>query len=532
MATATDLISNRGDASLGLSNTAIPVTNSKDLDVINQTARDIYLNNTARNQQLFQRKLQDRDKLLAAIDSGDIPVPDILEEDTPIVKEGLEKLDKAFENRVKKGINDLDAAREYKKALQEAKFRTTQAAARKIFYDQESGAIGKETLPRKQEARKKNLEGVLKAGFYKDIVPYQQTQDLDIEGSILSTGANITEQFSDPKTLTKGKRTVFDYGKTLDNNKNNFLNDVNKRYDQEQLINSIQSLQPKQFQDTIASINNQIAGHNQQKGLIKGQAGYVDPVQVVVDPQTGQGMIQESLPDFAAKFTLANQKPLASIETVFDKDAANYALGKERNRIAGINAGANAMRARTYAAVQQKKLSQMDADEKQGNTIWSGWVDKITTKGGEPNDIVWAGDLPKGYTLIGGLDENGKPIELKPKIKESVDKDGKVIATSRYYQTRYKGSDGKDVQKDFLKDQYDDYKKLAKDKGYSADVYKDWLKGLIKDGAIEMEVVGENGTANFNTAFQTVRALSNKLSTKGEEPVFGTETVETETINE
>lgn len=503
-----------GNSNLGLSDVDIPVTTSKSLDLVNQASRDIYLNNIARNQQLFQQRVKDRDRLLSELDSGSIRVGDLLEEDMPVVKEGLEKLDQAFENRIKKGINDLDAAREYKKALREAQDRVTQAQGRKVFYDSESGAIGKETLPRKQTARKQNLDSVIKGGFWKDITPYQQTQDLDVQGSILSTAANISTPYTDPKTLTKGTRTLFDYDKTLDNNVNNFLNDVDKRYDQQQLVREIQGLDTKSFENTLKGINERITEYNQLKGLAPGAKGYVEPVKY--DIVQGKGVIAEKMPDFAAKYTLASQKPFASGTSEFDKDRANFMLGQERNRIAAMNAGANQMKARAYSALQNKKLQDMNDADRQANTIWTGWVDKVNTKtvpGYGESDLVWAKDLPKGYRNISGLDKDGKPIELKPLKKGTVE----------YYQTRYKGTDGKDVGKDFLKEKYD----LYKGSGGSGS-YKDYLKELIKNGVINMEVMGENGTADFETAFQTVRSLSNRASTKGEEPVFGTETVETE----
>jgi hypothetical protein len=514
MATGTEILSYRGDPNLGVgANADIPVNSTKDLDLINQTSRDIYLNGVNRNQQMFQQKIRDRDALLSEIDSGKIKVGDLLEQDAPIVKEGLEKLDEAFENRIKKGINDIDAARAYKKALRDAQDRVTQAQGRKIFYDGEGGEIGKETLPRKQEARKKNLDNVINGGFWKDIQPYQQTQDLDIAGSILSTAANITTEFTDPKTYTKGKRTVFDYEKTLQNNVDNFLNDVNKRYDQDQLLREIQELDAPTFTQSVQSINNQIAEHNKAKGLAPGAKGYVEPVKFTVE--NGKGMIAEKAPDFAAKYTLAHQKPLASTETQFDKERAAFDINKRKLGIAQQNADANTKRANTYSAIQQKKLSQMDNDEKQGNKIWSGLTDRITTyPKGDGNDIIWAKDVPAGYTYIGGLDKEGKPIKLKPKKKGSVE----------FYETKYKGSDGQDLEKNFLKGKFDAYKG-----GGGKGDYKAYVKELIKNGVVNLEIAGENGTADFETAFQTQRAINNKLSSKGEEPVFGME--ETTEVN-
>lgn len=519
--TVSDLIGYTGNAGLGFgANADVPVSATKDLDVVNRTGEQLMLQNMAQNKALFDQKVQDRNKLMQAIDSGDLKVGNLLEEDTPYVKEGLNKLDEAWAAMVKKGVNDIDSQLAYKKALRDAQDRVTQAQSRFVGDTEQRTQAASETLPRKREAMLKNLDTWKKKGFWGEVQPYQQTQDLDIAGSILNTAANVTEQFTDPNNpLIKGKRTVFDYDKTLDSNKNNFLNDVNKRYDQQQLLNAIQSLPPDQFDETLTSINNRIDEYNKQKGFTKGQQGYVDEVKVAVDPKTGKAMVQERLPDFAAKFTLANQKPFSQVETTFDKDRAAYELGKERNKIAGANAAANQLRARTYASLQQKKLSQMDEGEKMGNTIWSGWIDKITTypKGNVGNDVVWAKDLPKGYTYIAGLNEKGQPIQLKPKKKGNVE----------YFETKYKGADGADIGKDFLKEKYD----LYKESGGKGD-YKKYLKDLIKNGVVNMEVAGENGTADFNTAFQTVRALSNKINSKDEEPVFGTESSESDNTNE
>lgn len=527
MASVSELIGYTGNADLGLgSNASVPVSAAGDLDNINRTAEMLTMANIAQNKVLFDQKIQDRNKMMEAIDSGDIQVKDLLEEDTPYVTEGLNKLDDAWAEMVKKGPNNIDAQRTYKKALRDAQDRVTQAQARFLGDKEQRVAAANETLPRKQQAMMKNLEGWKKKGFWGEVMPYQQTQDLDIPGSILNTAAIITTPYTDPKTLTKGTRSVFDFGKTLESNKVNFLNDVNKRYDQEQLLNAIQSLDPNQFEATITSMNNRIKEYNDTMGFKPGQKEFVEEIKVLVNPQTGQGVIQERLPDFAAKFTLANQKPFTAGTSEFDKDRASFLLGQERNRIAGINAGANAMKARAYSALQNKKLSQMTEDEKQGNKIWSGIIDRIKTQSitGANNkdivwegDIVWAADLPKGYTYIGGLDKNGKPIELKPK----------VTGKTKFYGTRYTGTDGQDVQKDFLRDKYSQYKE-----GGGKGDYKNYIKDLLKNGIINLELVGENGTADFETAFQTVRALSNRLSTKGEEPVFGTETIETEVKNE
>lgn len=515
MATGLEILASGGEAGLG-SNASIPAIATNDLDVVNRTADRLLMANLAQNQELYQQKLRERDQLLQEIDSGSIKVGDLLEQDMPVVKEGLQKLDDAYFARIKKGINDLDAAREYKKALREAQDRVTQAQARKVFYDSTVGQISKETLPRKQKAMNEHLQKTINGGFFKDLTPYQQSQDLDIQGSILSTAQNITEQYTDPKNpLMKGKRTLFDYDKTLQANKTNFLNDVDKRYDQQQLMNAIQSLPEQDFIDNLTAINNRIIEYNQTKGLQPGQPGYVTEIDYEVDPQTGQAMIRESLPDFAAKYTLANQKPFGAVETQFDKDMANYLLGQERNRIAEMNAKANQQRAAAYAALQRKKLNQLTEQEKQIKNFWGQVTSKVKERMLSKNgvmtqgDYVFVGDLPPGYQNVGGLDPTGKPIPLTPK---------QTPKGVLYYDTKFYDIDGNEVD---LKGQYEEYRKLG-----GKETYNDLRNKLINSGNLNMELVGANGVANFETAFQTARALSNKIGSGKEEPVFGEEVIQ------
>lgn len=503
-----------GNAGLGSgSNPQIPVGGGGDLDTLTRIGDQIMYQNMAQNKYLYDQKVRERDELLSQISSGQIKVGDLLEDDTSYVKEGLDGLDKAWEEMIKKGKNDLGAQSTYKKALREAQDRVTQAQGRKLFYDKESTEASKETLPRKQAARKQNLDSVVKGGFWKDLTPYQQTQDLDIQGSILNTAKRIETPFTDPKTLTKGTRSMFDYGKTKDANQDNFLNDVNKRYDQEQLIKSIQSLPPTDFAESITAMNNRIKEYNALKGLQPGTEGYVPAIEVEINPQTGQGVIKETLPDFAAKYTLSREKPFSGGTSEFDKERAAFQLGQERNRIAASNAGANQLRARAYSNLQKKKLSQLDDDEKRVKGFWDGVVDRfgeVKTTQGE-KDFILKGNLPEGYTFMAGVDAKGQPIQLKPKVTKR--KNGTKF---EYYETKYNnGANGEAIDKNFLKSKYDTFKSSGGKGTYDA-----YVRQLIKEGIVDLEIVGENGTADFDTALQSARALSNKVGSGKEEPVY------------
>lgn len=331
MATASELISNKGSAGLGTGgNPNIPVGYGKDLDVINDIGRTLTLVDLDQNRRIFEQKVRDRDRTLAAVDSGSIKVGDILEEDQPIVKEGLDNLDTVWAEWAK-NPNSIEAQVKYKKALRDAQDRVTQANARFLGDRVQKSEIANDSLPRTRQARANNLQS-WKKNFWGEVMPYQQQQDLDIPGSILSTAATTTTEFTDPSTFTKGKRTEFDYGKTYDANLNNYLNDVNKAYDQRQLVNALQALDPQEFTEKIDAINGRIKEYNTMKGLIPGADGYVDEVKVEYDPATGRGIINERLPDFSAKFTLANQKPFGGISTELDRGALDIARQKEIER--------------------------------------------------------------------------------------------------------------------------------------------------------------------------------------------------------
>lgn len=530
MASASELISNQGNANLGLSSVSIPVTTNKDLDLINQTSRDIYLNNTARNQQIFQQRIKDRDQLLSAIDSGDIQAKDLLEQDMPVVKEGLEKLDQAYENRIKKGINDLDAAREYKKALRDAQDRVTQAQGRKLFYDAEGGEIGKETLPRKQSARKKNLDSVINGGFWKDIQPYQQTQDLDINGSILSTAANITEQFNDPNNpLIKGKRTMFDFGKTLDTNTDNFLNDANKRYDQQQLMEAIQALDPKAFTDNIKAMNSRIAEYNKLKGLVPGKQGFVEEVKFEINPQTGQPMIQERAPDFAAKYTLSRQKPFGSAETVFDDKMGAFLINKQKADTDAFykRAMANAAgtKARAYSENVKQQMALRKGQQEQDSFLDELWTRNFTNqksliesrkegKGFYLKNIKAEESLPI-YTI-----ENGAPKQLIAIGSEPVyDKDEKKILYYKggHFEPQY-NMNGKLIPAQDINNIYENMKKQQGGKWSGS--FDDFLKTAINNGKLRVTLKGANGTSDEELSRAAQRLISNKGTKKGQTGVF------------
>jgi len=518
-----------GNLGLGVgSSPEIPVGANVDLNILNQTGDHLLALNAAKNKDIFDQKVKERDKVLQAIHSGDIKVGDLLEKDTPIVRQGLDKLDQAWGNMIKKGPNDIDAQLEYKKALRDATETVSQAQGRKVFYDQESQALAGESLPRKREARRQNLNNVINGGFWKDLTPYQQTQDLDINGSILSSAQNITEQIHDPSNpLIKGKRTTFDYGKTLESNTDNFLNDANKRYDQQQLMSAIQSLDPQSFQENIGAMNNRIKEYNDLKGLQPGQPGYVTPIQFEVNPQSGQPMIKEKLPDFAAKYTLAHQKPFNQVETEFDEKASRYLIDKQKADTDAIYkramASAAGMKARAYVDNVKQQMDLRKTPQEKDDFLDELWTRNFTNQNSliekrkegnfQLKNINADESLPV-YTIENGAPKQLIPIGAKP-IKD--DKGNIKYYQGGHYDTQYMFGDSP-ITAQAMTDIYDNMKKQQKGKWSGG--FDDFLKLAIKNGKFRVILKGDNGTSDEELSRAAQQLISNKGTKKGQTGVF------------
>ncbi len=490
---ATDLLNYTGNANLGTgSNPQIPVSTTKDLDVINQTADRLQSQNAARNYQIFQAKLKERDDLYKMLDAGEIKVGSILPQDRKRIQDALDKQTEAFMKWQKKGLHDTEGLMNYKKATQEAQLDATHAQARYVFDKAEQAALASEKLPRKQDARKKNLDSVL-SGFGNELKPYQQTLDFDFD-PFKEYVTKTTVEETDPKNnLMKVKKTTVSVPATFQKSQKDFLENGEARESQTALLKEYQAMTPDELGQNITAMNNRLKPFGAE-------------IKAHVNPATGQIVIEESIPDFAAKWAMASDPQLSSATSEFDKDLGAYKLGQQRNAIAGQNAAANMKRANAYVALQNKKLSQLNQEEKRVKNFWDGVTGKVRSE--SSGDVVYASDIPKGYQYVGGLDQNGKPIRLTPK---------KTSGGKEYYETRYFDSSGAVTDPRVM---YKDYIDFQRKSNSSVETYDALLQKLLKSGKINMELVGENGVGNFETAGQVSRAISNKGTTKGEEPIF------------
>ena len=500
-----------GVADLGLgANADIPVSYGEELDVINKTASQVQLMRAAMNKQMFDQRVADRDNMIKAIDEGKIKVGDILKQDDPVVNKSLDDVTEAYASMMKGGgLNNIDLVRKYKDAVQKAKSTVTQAQTRFADVTGDRNRLAKETNPLKRERIGKALSQYEQSDFWSDYTPAQDFQDLNMD-QIVKMATPTTTEYVDPKDkLKKIKETRHSFDNVLKRANEEYLEDV-PRENQRILLEQLQSLDPKTAVRALDAYNKQLQRYSQETGD--------NPVKVEyeVGPD-GRVLIAETLPDLAAKVALASQPQYLTRSSELDKEGLERAkLGVDQYRAQSgrISANASMLRAQKYGQLMNKKLADMDEQEKRVKNFWTGITSKVKQSlvrkvaGGSQveGDYVFAGDLPKGYQFVGGLDASGKPIQLVPK---------KTPSGAEYYETKYYGEDGSEVD---LLAQFKEYKKSG-GKG----TYTDLRNKLLGSGKVNMELVGENGVGDFKTAYQTARALSNKLTTKGEEPVFGQE---------
>lgn len=516
MATAQDFLSYTGNAGLGLgSSPEIPISNPKDLDFVNQNLRDIALQDHQNNLLKYKQKIDERDKLYESLQNGQIKVGDTLERDLPTVNSALDQQTQAFQDWMNKGYGDIQGAVNYRRATQKANEVVTQAQARKVFFDKENnrGFL----LPKFQQDRTDHLQGQL-GNFWGDLTPYEPTSTLDVVAIQKFTQPFQTEVTDPNRPLEKGKRTYFSYNNALKNATDSFLTPEGS-YNLSQLHDTLQSMPPLDLYNKVKGINSELARYNQQRRLVQGDPDFATPIQAV--PQyDGQNnltglALNEPLDKLAAKFSLAGQPQYQNDNWELDKskqEQVQLGINKENAESNRIRANAAAQRASAYARLQGLKSKKMTDEEKRVKGFWDDIVNKVNDyklSDGTKDDMVLIGNVPAGYQNIAGLDKDGKPIKLEPLTRGS---DGRT----KYYDTKYYGGkDGQELQKDFLKNKYNDYKSAGGNANYG-----DYLKQLIKSGVVDLELVGKNGTANFNTALQTAQSISNKVTKKGEEPLF------------
>ncbi len=368
-----------GNAGLGLGGNAdIPAIATVDLESLNRTADRLQMQNAAQNQEIFRQKVADRDKLYEALSSGDIKVGAIRDEDRPRMKEALDKLEEAYFKRMKVGVYDPDAHNEYNKRFRDAQDVATQAQLRKVFFDTENLALSKETLPRKQEARKANLDKYFKDDFYKLPTPYQQTLDHDFS-KIQKYPQKVTTTKPDPKNRFMNiKETKTDLLSTFLQADKAFKEDREERQDQIGLFESYQQMHPLELKNEIAKFNTRLRPYGKE-------------AEIKFDEETGA--INESTPEFAAKWAMAIDPQLSAEESLLDEGklkVENFKLNQTKE--ANLNKYRQGQLAiqRDNLSFKKEQARKLNVSEQLGNSAKAyaeGLFEKLTGLADENGNI-------------------------------------------------------------------------------------------------------------------------------------------------
>lgn len=480
----TNLLDYTGNAGLASgSSPEIPVSTTKDLDVINQTADRLQSQNAARNYQIFQSKIKDRDLLYKMLDEGTIKTGDILPQDRPRIQAALDKQTQAFMNWQKNGIQDTRGLMEYKKATQDAQLDATHAQARYVFDKNEQADLAKETLPRKQEARKANLDNVL-SSFGNELKPYQHTLDFDFDPFKKYVEKETTET-TDPKNpLMKVTKTTVSVPATMQQAQKDFLENGEIRESQTALLKEFQSMKPDELSANLTAMNNRLKPFGAE-------------IKAHVNTETGQIVVDEKIPDFAAKWAMAADPQLTSATSKFDTGAANYSLGLKR-------VAETARHNKAMEGIDWAKFNYATDEDKFGASAVINEAKDILSKGEEVD--VYDKSTGKKFKQL----RIGDPNLLK--TFGNVDKDGNVTNAPDFLEydknknqvvLGYYGDDGRTIDREIKLDQRTWLKEIAKRSFPNKDIGK--VNTLVDD------ILNDNG----NSLFQLTEKV-NKAETKSQ----------------
>jgi hypothetical protein len=302
---------------------AVGASGEYNTDYVNQIFRDAMLLNHQKQLTLFQQKVKDRDTTYDMINSGQLNVGDVLDQDRPLAQQKVDKVWQVFKKYKGDVTSKPERWLEMKAAINDAQDTTKHAQSRMVEIGKLRAEAAKQTRPDLQKNYKDHIDKMINQPFWNQVTPYQQMMDWDPKevdfgvktaSTTLNKGLNkITETSVDVPT------TMLEYQKKFaDPNFNQmfyeYANDV------------ISTPNAKQ---TIDLANERLVKYNKDFGYKPGDKNYVNPINVDWDSKS----LKESPADFAAKLALAKQPKFKDVKTEFDAQRGQYSLGVERNAI-------------------------------------------------------------------------------------------------------------------------------------------------------------------------------------------------------
>lgn len=529
-----------GNAGLGFgSNAGIPVSSPNDnLKIIQDTSRDIMLLDSERNLRLYNQRIQDRNALTDLILKNQVSTKDIQEGYLPKFLSIKKDVEKAYDEWGG-DFNNVKGYKKYQDTVSElqdyaAHSQTNTAELKKL--QQQRAA---ETLPWKQKKLDdwiSQQENKTKKDPWAMVDPYQNLFSFSIDPINKLYKTETSESYS-KDGMFKYENTFGDYSATLKNAQNEYLNNGETSEDMREFFGQVEQYDQTQKKRFVDSLNGQLQKYNQERGLQPGQDGYASPIEMVPGPD-GVYRIKADPATFSAKYSLAQQERFSTRTPVFNKDFATYGLNKEKLALQAKKLDIDAGKAGAYIRNLNAKTEKFLRENKDVSTNiehqYQDFVDNINpaglivTEGKRKSTLpaIFLDQLPQSYQYING------PIVG---MKTTTTKDGKVTSTPTgkvevgklepfndskgrpYYIPRYVDPNSGNkisLDEDVYKSKFKEWRKA----GFQGD-YNDYIRVLLKKGAIEMVLQGKNGTANYTSMYQSAKTLNNEGAKKGQENI-------------
>jgi hypothetical protein len=531
---AVGLTNYTGNAGLGVGSSNVPLgPTNPNLDVVNNTLRDIMLLDNQRNVMLFQQKVKDRDALTEMIMKNQVSSGDILPEYRRHFDQAEKNAEKSFQEWGG-NLNDKDGYWRYQAAIQDLRDIAGHAQGKTMGVRALESDMAKETLPWKKEDMKRWYDKQKAQPFWEPVTPYQQMFSFNMADfdPWAKPQSKIT---SDPKNPAfKYEEQYFDYGDILKNARYDYLNQNRAAASTDQLVDQLQLLRPDQLVSTLDAVDAQLDRYNQERGLTPGAPGHAPKIkrQVV----NGQTLIAEPKVELAAKLRLSQERNFITRTPKFDKDIAKYGIDKAKLALLAKKAGYEGMKANAYAKNLDAKTNKFVRDQMTvGTDVSKMYVDfvkamqprgiSLSTKDNKETgrlDAVFIDELPQGYQFINGpvvaTDVKGKPngkITVGRLDPFETTKGGK----RSYYIPKYVDAQtGEKITVDspIITDTYNDWRRKNNYRGSKEDV----LRSLILDNQLELILQGKNGSANYTSMAQSAKTINAAATTKGEENIM------------
>lgn len=527
-----NLLSYTGTPELGIGSSDAPVApTNPDLNVINNTIRDVMLLDNQKNIALWQQKVRDRDKLNEMILNNQVSSGDILPEYRQHFDQAEKQAEKAFSDWGG-NLNDKEGYRKYQASIQDLKDIAAHAQGKTVSIRALEKQKAQEVLPRKQAELQQWIDKEKSKPFWDQVTPYQQLHSFSI-GDFDKWIKPRTQIYSDPKNpLYKYDQQFVDYNDILRNARYDYLNDQDVAASTDEIFDQIQRLRPDQLVPTLDAIDARIDEYNKARGLTQGMQGYAPHIKR--ENINGQTVIAEPKLEFASKVALSRTPQFVTNTPKFDKDIAKYEIDKEKLGLQAKKLGIEAGKAGAYIRNLNAKTDKYIRDQQAtGTNVVKQYEDfvnainplntteKKTGKVLEKLNVVLVDRLPENYRFIGGpIMETDKAGKLTGKV--TVGKLEPFISTDTqkrpYYITRYvnsKTGEPLEADSDFVNNTF----KTWRNSGYRG-TKEDMVKTLLKNGALEMILQGKNGSANYTSMAQSAKAINALGTTKGEENIM------------